>query len=73
MKRLDLPEDPLEGRSRNVVALVNDHVAVGRHEVIDAARADETLDHRYVDPSRGRVLSSADLADVLGSHFQEHG
>ena len=41
--RLDLGEDPLEGHRRDVVALIDDDVAVARHDVVHLSLPDEAL------------------------------
>ncbi len=70
---LHLGQYSLEGHGRDVVALVDDDMAVRRDQVVDAARARETLDHRHVQPPIGRMLAGADLANSLGSEAEEHG
>src|SRR5213594_2296716 len=71
--RLHFPQDSLEGRRWDVVALVDDHMAVCRDQVVDATRAHEALDHRHVQRAGGRMLASTDLANRLGREAEEHG
>ena len=46
--RLHLGEDALERHRREVVALVDDHLAVARDQVVDTSLTNETLDHGHV-------------------------
>ena len=70
---LHLRQHPLEGHGGDVVTLIDNYVAVGRHQIVDAVQPDETLDHRHVQAAVGGVLPGANLADGLGSEPEEHG
>ncbi len=71
--RLYLGQYSLERHGRDVVALVDDHLAISRDEVGEATQPHETLDHRHIQAPVGRVLAGADLADSLGGQAEEHG
>ena len=70
---LRLREHALERDRRQVVALVDDDLAIAGHEVVDGFLAHEALDHRDVDSAGGLPLSGADLPDLLLVDSQEHG
>src|SRR5437867_8829722 len=61
-----------EGRRRDVVTLVDDHVAVRGDQIVNAAQAHKTLDHRYIQLTVGSVLTRADLTDRRWRDPQEH-
>src|SRR5206468_921408 len=61
--RLCLPGHLFETVRGEVVALVDDEMAVPIHAVVDHAFLDETLNDGHVDDARGRVSSTADAAD----------
>ena len=71
--RLHLGQYSLERHGRDMVALVDDHMAVRRDEVVDAPQAHETLDHRHIQAPSECMLAGADLADSLGGEAEEHG
>ena len=56
-----------------MVALVDDDLAVARHEIGDRVLAHQALDHRDVDPAGGVALAGTDLPDLLGVDSEEHG
>jgi hypothetical protein len=56
-----------------VVTLIDNYVAVCRHQIIDAVQPDETLDHRHVQAAVGGVLPGTNLTDGFGSEPEEHG
>ena len=70
---LHLRQHPLEGHGGDVVTLIDNYVAVGRHQIVDAVQPDETLDHRHVQAAVGGVLAGANLADGFGREPEEHG
>ena len=47
------------------MALVDDYMTVGRHDVVDGAIVREALDHGHVEAPAGRPLPAADLPDRL--------
>ena len=55
-----------------MVALVDDHVAVARDDVVHAPLADEALEHRDVQPTRRLALACTDLADRFRIEAEEH-
>jgi hypothetical protein len=69
---LHLGEDPLERDRGDVVALVDDHVAVARHDVVHSPLPDETLEHGDVEPTRRLALARTDLADRFRVEAEEH-
>src|SRR6185436_16664402 len=70
---LDLREHALEGNRRHMVALVHDDMAVGLDQVIDAALADQALDHRHIEAPVRCPLAASDLADVLLLEAEKDG
>jgi hypothetical protein len=56
---------------RQMVAFVNDHVAVIGDEVSDHALADETLNDADVNPSGRSTSASADSTDRFGRYIEE--
>ncbi len=48
-----------------MVAFVDDHIAVVRHQIIHHALPVEALYHRHIDPSGNLALSAANLSDGL--------
>ena len=66
-----LAHDPLERHRRDVVALIDDHVAIGRHDVVHHVLADEALDHGNIQPPVRFPLAGTDLADLLGFQVEE--
>src|SRR5215510_8865908 len=54
-----------------MVAFVDDHVAVIRHDVGDHALADETLHNADIDPPSRSTTASADATDRLGRYIEE--
>lgn len=69
--RLYLTQDALELDSREVMALVDDDVAILRDEIGDGSVANETLDHRDVDLSCRRSLGTPNLADGVRLDAEE--
>ena len=61
--RLRLPGHLFETVRGEVVALVDDEMAVPIHAIVDHAFLDETLNDGHVDDARGRASSTADAAD----------
>src|SRR6266702_1927212 len=62
---LYLGKHALKGSCRNVVALIDDDLSVSSDEVFDLLLADETLDHRYIDPAVGLAFTTPDPADLI--------
>ena len=56
---------------RQMVAFVDDHVAVIGDEVIDHALADETLNDADVNPSGRSTSASADSTDRFRRYVEE--
>src|SRR5262245_52712551 len=54
-----------------MVAFVDDHVAVIRHDVGDHALADETLHDADIDPPSRSTSASAESTDRLGRYIEE--
>ena len=65
--RLHLGQHSLERNCGDVVALIDDHLAVGRDDVVDALLADEALDHRHVQPTVGLRLPAPIWPIAFGS------
>jgi hypothetical protein len=63
---LHFTHHPLERDSRDVMALVHDHVAVAGDEVIDSVPAHETLEHGNIEHAVGLALAGSDSADLPG-------
>src|SRR5690349_18849955 len=63
--RLRLGHHALERDGRQVVALVDDDLAIVREDVLDPLLADEALDHRDVEPAVPGFPAGPDLADLL--------
>jgi hypothetical protein len=57
----------------NVMALVNDDVAIARDEILHLVAPDETLEHGVVESSSRLVPSGADPADLGGRDTEEYG
>jgi hypothetical protein len=69
--RLHLAHDALEGSRGQVVAFVDDHVTVGRDDVVDGPIAHEALEHGHVEASGGRPLPATDLPNRLRRRPEE--
>ena len=61
----------LETVRRQVMALVDDHMAVVGDQVIDHALPDEALNDTDVEPAGGSTSSATDSADRLGGYVEE--
>ncbi len=62
---LHLAQNALEGSRGHVMTLVDDHVTVGRDDVVDGPIAHEALEHGHIEATAGRPLSAPDLPDCL--------
>lgn len=71
--RLAAPGHRLEADRRQMVAFVDDQMAVLADDVIDLALAGQTLDDRNVDNAGGFAFAAADLADGLGREIEKGG
>lgn len=69
--RLDLAGDLLEAVGRHVMALVNDHMAVISHAIINNTLPDQALDEGDVELSGRPVSSAADSADRFRGNAEE--
>ena len=69
--RLGSARDELEADGREMMTLVDNQVAVIGNKVADLAVANEALDQRDVDSTRGLALSAADCADIAVIHGQK--
>jgi septum formation topological specificity factor MinE len=63
----------LETMRRQVMALVDNHMAILRNAVIDDAFSDQTLNDADVNLSSRSVSSSADSSDRFGGYIEERG
>src|SRR6266545_4428772 len=70
---LDLPHDLFEAESGNVMALVNDDLAVLDHIVLYFAVPMEALQQGHIDETGARHFSTGNLAYRLNRKIQEHG
>jgi len=68
----DLPHDLLEAERRNMVAFINDDVAVLSDEVLHFTFAVETLKQSDVDETRPCRFAPGDLAYRLHWNIQKH-
>ena len=68
---LHLFQDLLEGESGQMVALVDDHLAVFHDKIPDLTLALEALDHGYVYLTGSGRLAAADLPNRSGGEIQE--
>ena len=69
--RLRLARDLFEAVRRQVVALVDDQVAVVGHAIIDDALPDQALNDRDIEQPGRRVSPAADAPNRLGGHAEE--
>ena len=67
--RLHLPHDLFESKGGNVVAFVDDHLAVFRNEVLYFILSIQALNDRNVDAARPFRLPAADMSDRLGGQI----
>ena len=70
---LHLAHDALEGSRGHVMALVDDHVTVGRDDVVDGPIAHETLEHGHIQHTARLLPATSYGADLLSVHPQEQG
>jgi hypothetical protein len=68
---LGLTHHRLETVRRQMVAFVDDHLAVIGDEVSDYVFADETLNDGDVNPSSRSTSASADSTDRFGGYIEE--
>ena len=68
---LGLPCNLFETVRRQMVAFVDDHMAVIGDEISDHALADETLNDADVDPSNRSTSTSADPANLFDRYIKE--
>ena len=61
--RLAAPGHRLKTDRRQMVAFVDDQMAILANDVIDLALARQTLNDRYIDNAGGLAFATADLAD----------
>src|SRR5262245_37807698 len=71
--RLGLPRHLLEAVRREMVAFVDDEVAVVGNAVVDDALAHQALNHCDIDQPGWPVPATADTADRLHGKVQEGG
>jgi hypothetical protein len=64
----DLPNDALEGDSRNVMAFVDDDQPVPGCDFRQVLSAGEALRHGDIDDSLRSIAATAKLTDLLRSH-----
>ena len=69
--RAEVIERALEGHSRNVMALVDDHVPVGGERDRRRVASQQAPDHRDVQSAVWRSLAGTDLPDLLDVESQE--
>src|SRR5207249_6221529 len=68
---LRLREHAFERDGREVVALVDDYLAVVRDDILNLLLVDEALDHRDVELAIPGFLARSDLPDLLRLDAQE--
>ena len=68
---LGVPCNLFETVRRQMVAFVDDHVAIIGDEISDHALPDETLNDADVDPSSRSTSASADSTDLFGRYIKE--
>src|SRR5437667_11180802 len=71
--RLHLAHHPLKRYSRDMMALVHNHVTVAGNEILDPVPPHQALEHGHVKPAVGLVLAGSDLADLGGRDAKEDG
>ena len=69
--RLRSARDKLKTRRRQVVAFVDDQLAVVSHDVVDLAVSDQALDQSHVNHARRFSLSTAYCANLFGVDLEE--
>lgn len=72
MARLHLGQDSLEGDGRQMVALINDDMAIVGDEVIYLLLADEALDHGDIESAIELALTPSNPTDALRIEVEEH-
>jgi len=60
---LDVLHYPFEGESGNMVAFIDDHLAVTGNEIIHLALSMQALDHSDINGTRSFMLASTNLPD----------
>jgi len=63
--------DPLERHGRNMVALIDDDVAIGGNDVVDDVLSGEALDHGDIQHPVRLSFAPANLADLFRLQVQK--